>query len=142
MIRLLVCDDSDGARAALHAMLHEQGEIEIVGEASNGAEAVELAASLAPDVVLMDVAMPVLGGVEATRRIRKMLPGSRARPSATSSTRCSRQAPTRTASRARPCGSSSARLQARATHCSASRTRSPVRPRAASARSLRGSCTT
>jgi diguanylate cyclase (GGDEF)-like protein len=77
MIRLLICDDAEAARRALRAMLHEQGEIEIVGEAANGLEAVELAAALAPDVVLMDVAMPVLDGVGATRQIRDLLPGAR-----------------------------------------------------------------
>jgi diguanylate cyclase (GGDEF)-like protein len=77
MIRLLICDDSDAARAALRTMLHEQGEIEIVGEAANGLEAVELAAALLPHVVLMDVAMPVLDGVGATRQIRALLPGAR-----------------------------------------------------------------
>ena len=77
MIRLLICDDSEAARAALRTMLHEQGEIEIVGEAENGMEAVELAAALSPHVVLMDVAMPVLDGVRATRQIRELLPGVR-----------------------------------------------------------------
>ena len=77
MIRLLICDDSEAARAALRTMLHEQGEIEIVGEAENGMEAVELAAALSPHVVLMDVAMPVLDGVGATRQIRELLPGAR-----------------------------------------------------------------
>ena len=77
MIRLLLCDDSTDARAALRIMLHEQGEIEIVGEAADGEQAVALAAQLAPDVVLMDVAMPILDGVGATSRIRRLLPGTR-----------------------------------------------------------------
>jgi len=77
MIRLLLCDDSADARAALRAMLHEQGEIEIVGEAADGEQAVALAIQLAPDVVLMDVAMPVLDGIAATARIRPLLPAAR-----------------------------------------------------------------
>jgi diguanylate cyclase (GGDEF)-like protein len=77
MIRLLLCDDSADARAALRVMLNEQGEIEIVGEAADGEQAVALAAELAPDVVLMDVAMPILDGVAATARIRSRLPGAR-----------------------------------------------------------------
>ncbi len=77
MIRLLICDDSSHARAALRAMLDEQDEIEIVGEARDGQQAVELAAALSPDVVLMDVAMPVLDGVAATFRIRRLLPAAR-----------------------------------------------------------------
>jgi diguanylate cyclase (GGDEF)-like protein len=77
MIRLLICDDSDGARSALRMMLDAHGEIEIVGEAANGEEAVALAGRLSPDVVLMDVAMPVLDGVQATRRIRRLLPTAR-----------------------------------------------------------------
>jgi len=77
VIRLLICDDSSHARAALRVMLDEQDEIEIVGEARDGQEAVELAAALSPDVVLMDVAMPVLDGVAATFRIRRLLPAAR-----------------------------------------------------------------
>ena len=77
MIRLLVCDDSCAARAALRTMLHDQGEIAVVGEAADGEQAVTLAAELAPDVVLMDVAMPILDGVRATSRIRRLLPATR-----------------------------------------------------------------
>jgi CheY-like chemotaxis protein len=58
-------------------MLHEQGEIEIVGEAADGEQAIALAAQLAPDVVLMDVAMPVLDGIAATAQIRPLLPAAR-----------------------------------------------------------------
>ena len=66
MIRLLICDDSAEARRMLRTALATDREVEIVGEASNGSEAIALAVDLSPDVVLMDVAMPVLAGVEAT----------------------------------------------------------------------------
>ena len=77
MIELLVCDDSDEARSALRTMLADHEEIVLVGEAVNGDEAVERALELRPDVVLMDLHMPVVDGVDATRRIAKLLPSTR-----------------------------------------------------------------
>ncbi|MFE7560863.1 response regulator [Kitasatospora sp. NPDC057500] len=69
-VRLLVCDDHAVVRAGLLALLASAGDIEVVGEASSGEEAVELAARLAPQVVLMDLQLgDGIDGVEATRRI-------------------------------------------------------------------------
>jgi cyclic di-GMP phosphodiesterase len=77
MTRVLICDDSTEARQMLRTLLDEERELEIVGEASDGGEAIALGVDLAPDVVLMDVAMPVVDGVEATRRLRELVPGTR-----------------------------------------------------------------
>jgi len=77
MLRLLICDDSPEAREAVKASLTGQPEITIVGEAENGEQAVALAAVTQPDVVLMDVQMPVLDGIGATKRIRELLPKAR-----------------------------------------------------------------
>ena len=68
-IRVLICDDQALVRAGFRAILGSRPEIEIVGEAENGAEAVALAERRRPDVILMDIRMPVLDGVEATRRL-------------------------------------------------------------------------
>src|SRR5260370_38968331 len=67
--RILQCDDHAVVRLGLKMTLGAQADMEIVGEAANGREAVELAEQLRPDVVVMDVAMPELNGIEATRRL-------------------------------------------------------------------------
>ena len=77
MLRLLICDDAPDAREGLRASLAAQPGIEVVAEAENGEEAISLAVAHRPDVVLMDVQMPVLDGVAATRRIREVLPQTR-----------------------------------------------------------------
>ena len=68
-IRVLICDDQPLVRAGFRTILGSKSDIEVVGEAENGAEAVALAERRRPDVVLMDIRMPVLDGVEATRRL-------------------------------------------------------------------------
>jgi two-component system, NarL family, response regulator LiaR len=69
-IRVMVVDDHPVVRKGLIAMLETEDGIQVVGEATNGAEAVERALQLQPDVVLMDLVMPVMDGIEATRQIR------------------------------------------------------------------------
>ena len=71
MIRLLAVDDHPAYRRGLELMLADVDDIDIVGEAETGLRAVELAEELAPDVVLMDLRMPELDGIEATRRINR-----------------------------------------------------------------------
>ena len=68
-VRVLLADDQQLVRAGFRALLDDATDIEVVGEAGDGLEAVELARSARPDVVLMDIRMPVLDGLEATRRI-------------------------------------------------------------------------
>ena len=73
-IRVLVVDDHAVLRQALRHLLESSPGVEVVGDASNGRDAVELAERLKPDVVLMDSVMPGLNGIEATRQIRKRMP--------------------------------------------------------------------
>jgi DNA-binding NarL/FixJ family response regulator len=69
MIRVVVADDQPVVRGGLRMILESEEDIEIVAEAADGAEAVEAVTSLRPDVVLMDISMPTVDGIEATRRI-------------------------------------------------------------------------
>ena len=70
MIRVLVIDDHAVVRAGIRMLLEGEPDFEIVGEGETGADAVRLAQTLKPDVILMDVSMPVLDGIEATRQIK------------------------------------------------------------------------
>ena len=72
--RVLIADDSARARDGLRALLTTRPEIEVVGEASNGQDAVRLVAECRPDVVLMDLHMPVLDGIQATLLIKQQWP--------------------------------------------------------------------
>jgi DNA-binding NarL/FixJ family response regulator len=72
-VRVLIADDHEGIRQML-ALRLQTPWCEVVGQATNGREAVDQAVELGPDVVVMDVAMPVMDGIEATREIKKILP--------------------------------------------------------------------
>ncbi len=73
-IRILLADDHVMLRQGTVALLRRERDIQVVAEASNGQEAVDLARQLKPDIVVMDVRMPVLSGIEATRQIRQTCP--------------------------------------------------------------------
>jgi len=76
-IRVLIVDDADRVRENLRTLLPLVGDIQIAGEACDGREAVCLAADLQPDVILMDLEMPVMDGCEAARQIKAGYPASR-----------------------------------------------------------------
>ncbi len=77
MIRILLADDQGLVRAGFRMILGSEDDLEVVGEAEDGHRAVELAATLQPDVILMDIRMPGLDGIEATRRVMAEQPGVR-----------------------------------------------------------------
>jgi two-component system response regulator NreC len=75
-LRILLADDHIVVRTGLRALLERQRNLEVVGESENGRETVELAAALGPDVVVMDVGMPILNGIEATKTIVTQRPAT------------------------------------------------------------------
>ena len=77
MVRLLLVDDHDLVRAGMRRLLADARDMEVVGECASGEEAVQLTRELKPDVVLLDVSMPGMGGMETTRRILQVHPEAR-----------------------------------------------------------------
>ena len=75
--RVLLVEDSEPFRNFVRAMLSEMPELQIVGEVSNGLQAVESARRLQPDLIVLDIGLPSLNGIEAARRIRRISPGSK-----------------------------------------------------------------
>ncbi len=76
-ITVLLADDHTVVRQGLRLLLEAEGDIEIVGEAENGRQAVQMTKKFLPDVVVIDIAMPLLNGLEATRQITKEVPSTR-----------------------------------------------------------------
>ena len=76
-IAVLIVDDHEVVRRGLRSFLESQGDIEVVGEAADGAEAIEKVQDLLPDVVLMDLVMPGMDGIDAIRKVSQICPSSR-----------------------------------------------------------------
>jgi DNA-binding NarL/FixJ family response regulator len=77
MVRIVICDDQDIVREGLKKILESEPDIEVVGLAADGKEAIEITAELIPDLVLMDLKMPVLNGIQATAQIHQKVPQSK-----------------------------------------------------------------
>lgn len=75
IIRVFVCDDVDELRLLLKLGLEDAGDVAVVGEAGDGADAVEKAAEIRPDVILLDLSMPIMDGLEAIPLLRERVPG-------------------------------------------------------------------
>lgn len=73
-IRILLADDHTIVRQGLARLLEEQPDLQVVGEAINGQVVIDMALELVPDIIIMDIAMPLLNGIEAAKRVRKSLP--------------------------------------------------------------------
>ncbi|MEW6304984.1 MAG: response regulator transcription factor [Verrucomicrobiota bacterium] len=76
-VTVLLADDHTVVRQGLRALLQAEGDVEVVGEADTGRQAVQMCKKLLPDVVVMDIAMPLLNGLEATRQITKEIPSTK-----------------------------------------------------------------
>ncbi len=76
-IRILLADDHAILRDGIRALLSDEADLQVVGEAENGRQALEKARALRPDIVIMDIGMPLLSGLEATKHIRREVPESR-----------------------------------------------------------------
>jgi two-component system, NarL family, response regulator LiaR len=74
IVKIAIVDDHPLIRQALRNVIEKEPDFEVIAEASNGEEAVKIASTLAPDVVIMDIAMPILNGIEATKQIKSQFP--------------------------------------------------------------------
>jgi DNA-binding NarL/FixJ family response regulator len=76
-LNVLIADDQDYIRRGLRALLSDEPEIKVCGEARNGWDAIDMVQKLRPDVVIMDISMPIVDGLQATKEIRQLFPGVR-----------------------------------------------------------------